>query len=60
MPSIGTSILSARVKDETLNYFKLVAEEYGTTVPKILDAMAWTQPDPTGAVYAFRGRDDER
>lgn len=53
MPSIGTSIMSARVKNETLEYFKAVAEAYGTTVPKILDALAGVQVDDTGATEAF-------
>lgn len=53
MPSIGTSILSARVKDETIKRLKEVAEEYKTTIPKILDSFAGVTPDHSGALAAF-------
>lgn len=53
MPSIGTSILSARVKDETLKMFKETAEVFETTVAQILDALAGVTPDHSGALNAF-------
>lgn len=53
MPSIGTSILSARVKDETIKMFKETAEVFDTTVPQILDALAGVTPDHSGALNAF-------
>lgn len=51
MPSIGTNILSARVKDETIKRFKAIAEEYQTTVPKILDALAGVTKDAATAAF---------
>lgn len=45
MPSIGTSILSARVKDETLMIFKGIAKEHNTTVANILNALCGFQHD---------------
>lgn len=59
MPSIGTSILSARVKDETIAYFKGVAEEYKTTVPKILDALAGVTKDAATAAFFMPGVGDD-
>lgn len=53
MPSIGTSILSARVKDETIKAFKETAEVFNTTVPKILDSVAGVTHDDSGALSAF-------
>lgn len=53
MPSIGTSILSARVKDETIKVFKDTAEVFQTTVPRILDSIAGVTHDDSGAVSAF-------
>lgn len=57
MPSIGTEVLSARVKHETYTFFKEVAKEYKTTVPNILDALAGVTTDP--ALEAFGPDEDD-
>lgn len=56
MPSIGTEVLSARVKHETYTFFKELAKEYNTTVPNILDALAGVTSDP--ALEAFFVEED--
>lgn len=60
MPSIGTNVMSARVKEETIKRFKKVAKKYNTTIPKILDSFAGITPDHSGALNAFFDTDADK
>ena len=64
MPSVGTSVLSARVKDRTLATLNEVASENGMTVPMLLNLFAeYLNMGEIRVVdretMAFNGGDDE-
>lgn len=49
MPSIGTKVLSIRIKEESKVYFEEIATRHGTTLPKVFNALALKDADETEA-----------